>query len=1747
MKNIARIFLTLLIIVISFAAISQPVITSFAPASGPIGTVVTINGSNFSTTPANNIVFFGAVRATVTSASANTLTVIAPSGANYKAISVTVNGLTGYSLKPFIVTFPNGTPLYQYSNQVQNSFVNVGDSTTDLHPREAVVSDFDGDGKPDIATANIFSITGEPGSFSALRNISTSGEFAFAAHQDFDSNPWTYSIAAGDMDGDGKQDVATIELVEGKVSVYRNTSVIGAISFAPKMDIAGITSPDKIFVADMDNDGKPDVVVINSPISGYSSVSIYKNISAVGSPAFAARSNYPLTVMVSASDISDFDGDGKLDIVIAENLFNTISVLRNTGSAGTFSFSNSGSLTTGPAPVALAAGDLDGDGKPEIVSVNNSNRTFSVFRNLSASGSIAFATKVDYGTANDPQHVAIADVNGDAKPDIIVSAANQSVSQNNCTTGSISFTPTIFTFPGRTLNSVGIADFTGDGKADIIGTDLSSEIITLLRNKNNEPTVYTFTPDQTTAGTTVSISGLNFSGATAVSFGGMPATSFTIVNSTTITAVVGNGYSGNVEVTNIYGTGISSGFRFAGPPIITSFTPAAASEGDPVTIIGKNFTSVSSVKIGVDNVMSFTVETPERIKAIVSSLSQSGNITVTTSYGSATMPGFVILPKINSFYPTTAATGGSVSISGTKLSLVTGVSFGGVPAASFTINDNYSISAIVGQGATGNVTVTSVAGSNSRAGFTYIPPPVITSISPTSAPAGAIVVITGSNFNNVYTVRIGGTATSFARVNSTTINATVPTNSSGDITVIADGGTATFGGFTFIPKPEITSVLPITGGPGTVVTVTGRYLDGCSELKFGGTPAASFNVINSTTIRAVIGNGASGQISATTIAGTSYGTGFNFTPHPLITHFTPTTGTVGTSITITGASFSPTPANNIVYFGPVRGLVTSASSNELTVTVPSGAVHDRISVTVNGKTARSHQQFAMTYAGGGAPLSSSSFSGKTEFAAGDQPFGVAAGDFDNDGKPDLVSANFLSKTISVLRNLSVTDNLNFAEKIDFPVGFKPKKVAVADMDGDGKLDIVTINETVGNYNGTVLRNITVGSNISFASPVTFPTDFGPSDIIIMDYNQDGLLDVAVENTNMRISENNIVTVALNRSTAGSLLFDGPYSNHIGNAFNRGTPIGMDQGDFNNDGHPDLVVTYTDDYSPFEITVLRSYPSGGLNTESHILITNMPFTATTTRTATVADFDNDGLDDIICQKTAFRNTGNFTFQQQPIPDMGLISDAADLNGDGKTDHVSVNYNTNVVTAYGNNSSGTNISFQPKIDFTTGNNPYGLAIADLDADGKPEIITANYADKRIAVLKNRTGVSGYTVQSFIPSVGTVGTVITITGADFSNITGVKIGGVPATSFTVNSSTSITAIVGQTVSGAVSVSSATLTESYGWFTFIPPPPTITSFTPTSGGAGTVVTINGTNFREVSKVSFGGVDANYYIVVSPTVIEAVPGSGANGRVEVVTLGGTGYKDGFTFIGAPTITSFSPTSAGEGMTVTITGTNLNGATTVKFGNMDAQSFISGSATTVTAIVGTGASGKVYVKTPGGEVELSGFTFIQSPVIASFTPTHAATGALVSINGKNFSDATSVKFGGVNAQTFTVNSATSIWAIVGAGASGEVTVTTSKGTYSLAGFTFDITTGTIDPVIPNSDQLTVYPNPVDDWINITHPLARKGVTISIYQLEGKLVRKLTPEVNSKKTETYLGDLCGGIYILTWDERGKRFSRIIIVR
>lgn len=245
------------------------------------------------------------------------------------------------------------------------------------------------------------------------------------------------------------------------------------------------------------------------------------------------------------------------------------------------------------------------------------------------------------------------------------------------------------------------------------------------------------------------------------------------------------------------------------------------------------------------------------------------------------------------------------------------------------------------------------------------PAPTIASFTPTSGPVGTNVTITGTGFTGTTAVKFGGTSASFTFGSDTSLTATVPTGATtGTISVTAPGGTATSANaFTVTPPaPTISSFAPTSGTVGTNVTIAGTNFTGTTAVKFAGT-SASFTVVSDTALSATVPSGATtGLITVTTPGGTATSANaFTVTtvvpPAPTIQSFTPTSGPVGTKVTITGTNFTGTTQ---VTFAGASATFTVVSGTSITAIVPTGARNGSIAVTTPGGTATSSRTFRVT-------------------------------------------------------------------------------------------------------------------------------------------------------------------------------------------------------------------------------------------------------------------------------------------------------------------------------------------------------------------------------------------------------------------------------------------------------------------------------------------------------------------------------------------------------------------------------------------------------------------------------------------------------------------------------------------------------------------------------------------------------------------------------------------------------------------
>jgi hypothetical protein len=316
------------------------------------------------------------------------------------------------------------------------SFAAKVDVNANSDPYAIAISDIDNDGKPDLIVANSYlsGFLGIGNSVTVYRNTSTSGSISFASGLSFTTGNEPYEIAVGDVNGDGKPDLAVVNYENGggatnNVSLLRNTSTSGSISFAAQTNLTATKVAGGISLGDLDGDGKPDLAVSNSGIFGNygTSVSVFRNTTITGATtfSFAAKADFTTGTSPYPVNVADVDGDGKNDLVTANFVDNNISVLRNTSTSGSISFATQATFATGNGNSYIGIGDLDGDGKVDVAVANfgptSTGNTVSVLRNSSTSGTISFNTKVDFTTGTAPWAAAIGDIDGDGRADIAVS------------------------------------------------------------------------------------------------------------------------------------------------------------------------------------------------------------------------------------------------------------------------------------------------------------------------------------------------------------------------------------------------------------------------------------------------------------------------------------------------------------------------------------------------------------------------------------------------------------------------------------------------------------------------------------------------------------------------------------------------------------------------------------------------------------------------------------------------------------------------------------------------------------------------------------------------------------------------------------------------------------------------------------------------------------------------------------------------------------------------------------------------------------------------------------------------------------------------------------------------------------------------------------------------------------------------------------------------------------------------------
>jgi hypothetical protein len=482
----------LFLLLIFTEASSQVRIASFSPAAAVKGAAVKITGADFNPSPDSNIVYFGACRAKVNIATPTFLNVTVPAGASCDYITVTdlSTNLTAWSSEKFNLTFPwcgtvNATSFETPAIHYSAFLYHLPSFTGPSQFKSASIKDLDGDGKPDIAIAG-----SDLAALTVLRNNNNPGYVTgFQNRSDIyvrKSKEYPLQVLAGDIDGDGKPELLLSKADSNLFMVFKNNCSPGTISFSLPTRFNTGDSAVSLAIGDLNMDGKTDVAVTDY---NDNTVSVFKNISTGGNILFGSAVKFTTGDKPVSVSIGDLDGDRRPDLIISNQGSKTLSAFRNTSIPGTISFAARIDI---PSIFAYntALGDLDGDGRMDLVAVNKPDTLVSVFMNTGTVGNISFATRLNLRANFSPEWVVLSDLDGDGKADISVTetnsgnAASVSIFPNLSSTGNFSFGQRVnIVNPSYLTLAMTNNDLDGDGRTDMLNVDDGSSI-SLFRNKS---------------------------------------------------------------------------------------------------------------------------------------------------------------------------------------------------------------------------------------------------------------------------------------------------------------------------------------------------------------------------------------------------------------------------------------------------------------------------------------------------------------------------------------------------------------------------------------------------------------------------------------------------------------------------------------------------------------------------------------------------------------------------------------------------------------------------------------------------------------------------------------------------------------------------------------------------------------------------------------------------------------------------------------------------------------------------------------------------------------------------------------------------------------------------------------------------------------------------------------------------------------------------------------------------------------
>ena len=368
-----------------------------------------------------------------------------------------------------------GTPMVQ----AQSYLFNRADFPIGLGPSAVIIADFNGDGRLDLAVANqadntVSILLGIPGG-------------TFAPERSYATGTSPAGLISADFNGDGKLDLAVVNYLDNTVSVLLGN---GDGTFQPHTDYATGIQPFAVVAADFNGDGKIDLAIANADLMVGSTPTV-SILLGNGDGSFAAQT----PVVVGAQPMwlasGDFNGDGKVDLITSNIGDGTVTVLLSNGN-GTFTRVDSPSgLIPGPNRTELAVGDFNGDGKLDVVVSSESAQLFLLLGN--GDGSFQPPAIISNSVAGGFYVLLAGDFNHDGKLDLAQQAGELMVLLGN---GDGTFQSPVASPLGlSTVTSLATADFNGDGAPDLVATDINlNSVDVFLGNGDGTFGVATFVP-----------------------------------------------------------------------------------------------------------------------------------------------------------------------------------------------------------------------------------------------------------------------------------------------------------------------------------------------------------------------------------------------------------------------------------------------------------------------------------------------------------------------------------------------------------------------------------------------------------------------------------------------------------------------------------------------------------------------------------------------------------------------------------------------------------------------------------------------------------------------------------------------------------------------------------------------------------------------------------------------------------------------------------------------------------------------------------------------------------------------------------------------------------------------------------------------------------------------------------------------------------------------------------------------------